>query len=47
MTGVQTCALPISWADPKVEKIERKPDAPLPDLDAAAAPASAPRGNVQ
>ena len=35
-----------SWADPKVEKIERKPDAPLPDLDAAA-PASAPRGNVQ
>ena len=36
-----------SWADPKVEKIERKPDAPLPDLDAAAAPASAPRGSVQ
>jgi uncharacterized protein YhdP len=36
-----------SWAEPKVERVERAPDAPLPDTDApaqpAAAPASAPR----
>jgi len=31
-----------SWADPKVERVERKIDAPLPDIDAPAA-ASAPR----
>jgi uncharacterized protein (TIGR02099 family) len=31
-----------SWAEPKVERIERKADAPLPDLDPPAA-ASAPR----
>ncbi len=35
-----------SWADPKVERVERRSDAPLPDLDTpvpAAAPASVPR----
>ena len=33
-----------SWADPKVERVERKPDAPVPDFDAPApTPASAPR----
>ncbi len=31
-----------SWADPKVERVERRLDAPLPDLDPPA-PASAPR----
>jgi uncharacterized protein YhdP len=31
-----------SWADPKVERVERKPGASLPELDAPAA-ASAPR----
>ncbi len=31
-----------SWAEPKVERVERKADAPLPDLDPPAA-ASAPR----
>ena len=31
-----------SWADPKVERVERRFDAPLPDLDAPAA-ASAPK----
>jgi uncharacterized protein YhdP len=31
-----------SWADPKVERVERKADAPLPDLDAPTA-ASAPK----
>ena len=31
-----------SWADPKVERVERRFDAPLPDLDAPA-PASAPK----
>ncbi len=39
-----------SWEDPKVERVERKPDAPLPELDlppAPAASASAPRGNAQ
>ncbi len=35
-----------SWEDPKVEKVERKPDAPVPDIDVPA-PASAPRGNAQ
>jgi uncharacterized protein (TIGR02099 family) len=35
-----------SWEDPKVEKVERKADAPLPEIDVPA-PASAPRGNVQ
>ena len=29
-----------SWAEPKVERVERKLDAPLPDFDA---PASAPK----
>jgi uncharacterized protein (TIGR02099 family) len=36
-----------SWAEPKVERVERKLDAPLPDFDppaAAAQPASAPKG---
>jgi uncharacterized protein YhdP len=36
-----------SWAEPKVERVERKLDAPLPDFDppaAAAPPASAPKG---
>ncbi len=33
-----------SWDDPKVEKVERKPDAPVPEIDA---PASAPRSNLQ
>ena len=32
------------WDDPKVEKVERKPDAPVPEIDA---PASAPRSNLQ
>ena len=31
-----------SWADPKVERVERRFDAPLPDLDPPA-PASAPK----
>jgi len=31
-----------SWADPKVERVERQIDAPLPDIDTPAA-ASAPR----
>ena len=36
-----------SWAEPKVERVERRLDAPLPDFDppaAAAPPASAPKG---
>jgi uncharacterized protein (TIGR02099 family) len=31
-----------SWAEPKVERVERAPDAPLPDTDAPPAPAAAP-----
>lgn len=34
-----------SWVDPKVERVERKLGEPMPDLDAPAAPASAPPGN--
>ncbi|MFT3664035.1 YhdP family protein [Piscinibacter sp.] len=40
-----------SWEDPKVERVERKPDAPAPEIDLppppAASAASAPRGNLQ
>ena len=32
-----------SWADPKVERVERKLGEPLPDIDPPAASASAPR----
>ncbi len=32
-----------SWAEPKVERVERRFDAPLPELDAPAAAASAPK----
>jgi uncharacterized protein YhdP len=34
-----------SWADPKVERVERKPGDPIPDMDALPAPeaASAPK----
>jgi uncharacterized protein YhdP len=33
-----------SWAEPKVERVERKPGDPIPDLDAPLAPAaSAPK----
>ena len=32
-----------SWADPKVDKVERKPTDAVPDVDAPAAAASAPR----
>jgi uncharacterized protein YhdP len=34
------------WAEPKIERVERKPGEPLPDFDppaAAASPASAPK----
>ena len=36
-----------SWADPKVEKVERKPGDAVPELDSPASAASAPRGTVQ
>jgi uncharacterized protein (TIGR02099 family) len=32
-----------SWADPKVERVERKPGDPVPDIDAVPAAASAPK----
>ena len=38
------------WADPKVEKVERKPDDPIPDVEArpaASSAASAPQANVR
>lgn len=34
-----------TWADPKVERVERKPGEPVPDLDAPAAPPPAPKAS--